>query len=519
MEPNRKISAKPAYMTFCQTALYQAAWIKPLIIFVMLLVLLIPLAFIRTLVSVREQNKRTAEASIMEPAGGEPAIEGFVLAVPYEEIAEYTDSSGTVIRKGKKIDYIITVPESYELATDINPYRLSRGIFTVPIFNGDITVKASFPRFEFRQFDIAEQNIHYKEAVLILGIKNKKTLTAYPALSINGKPLTEALTEPAEASPFHNAVYYTVPEEIVRSGFSLEGSIAIQGGKSLRMVPLAANNGFQVQSAWTSPSFSGGWLPKNRTVSESGFAADWNISGLSTVFPRSWKAKDFKIPEDTKQYGSLYEHDAGMAEAVKIGFITPVNYYSQIKRCITYAILFLAVPFLAVFLCELWSAARIHPIQYFLIGIADILFYLLLLSFSEHLPFNLSYLLATAGVCTVVGLYTVAIFKRVCWGILLITVQAVSYLLLFGILQSEDYALLIGSIGIFCVVALLMFLTRKVDWYSTHFAAPPEQPLSTAYRTSASESYRDDNLPVYHDTAGQNAAQSTIMDGQPRDTE
>lgn len=457
---------------------HQAAWIKPVIIFIMMLVLLIPLAFIRSLVNDREGYRRTAEASIMEPAGGEPVIEGLVLAVPYDELVEYTDSSRKVVQKGKKTDYILTVPETYNLVTQINPYRLSRGIFTVPVFNGDLTVTASFSGFQFSQFNIAEKNIRYKDAVLILGIKDKKTLTAYPALYGNGKPLLEALTAPAGASPFRNAVYYMMSEDIVRSGFSIEGSVSIQGGKSLCIVPLAADNNFAVQSTWPAPSFSGGWLPKNRTVDDSGFSADWRISGLSTVFPRSWRAQDFSISKDTDvydEYDGYATKDSsslrGSPETVKVGFITPVNHYSQVKRCITYALLFLAVPFLAIFLCELWSAVRIHPIQYFLIGLADVLFYLLLLSFSEHISFSLSYLIATAGVCTVVGFYTAAIFKHIRWGILLTAVQAVSYLLLFGILQSEDYALLIGSIGIFCVVALLMFLTRQVDWYSTRFAS------------------------------------------------
>ena len=457
---------------------HQAAWIKPVIIFIMMLVLLIPLAFIRSLVNDREGYRRTAEASIMEPAGGEPVIEGLVLAVPYDELVEYTDSSGKVIKKGKKTDYILTVPETYNLVTQIDPYRLSRGIFTVPVFNGDLAVTASFSGFQFSQFNIAEKNIRYKDAVLILGIKDKKTLTAYPALYGNGKPLLEALTVPAGASPFRNAVYYMMSEDVVRSGFSIEGSVSIQGGKSLCIVPLAADNSFAVQSTWSAPSFSGGWLPKNRTLDDSGFSADWRISGLSTVFPRSWKAQDFNISKDTDMYDEYNGYAAkavsetrSSPEMVKVGFITPVNHYSQVKRCITYALLFLAVPFLAIFLCELWSAVRIHPIQYFLIGIADVLFYLLLLSFSEHVSFSLSYLIATAGVCTVVGFYTAAIFKQIRWGALLMAVQAVSYLLLFGILQSEDYALLIGSIGIFCVVALLMFLTRRVDWYSTRFAS------------------------------------------------
>ena len=479
---------------------YQAAWIKPVIIFIMMLALLIPLAFIRSLVNDREGYRRTAEASIMKPAGGEPVIEGIVLAVPYDEFAEYTDASGKVVQKGKKTDYILTVPETYNLVTQINPYHLSRGIFTVPVFNGELAVTASFSSFQFSQFNIAEKNIRFKDAVLILGIKDKKTLTAYPALHGNGKPLLEALTAPAGASPFRNAVYYMMPEDTVRSGFSIEGSVSFQGGKSLCIVPLAVDNSFAVQSTWAAPSFSGGWLPKNRTLDDSGFSADWRISGLSTVFPRSWKAQDFNISKDTDMYDEYNGYAAkavsetrSSPEMVKVGFITPVNHYSQVKRCITYALLFLAVPFLAIFLCELWSAVRIHPIQYFLIGIADILFYLLLLSFSEHVSFNLSYLIATAGVCTVVGFYTAAIFKRIRWGILLTAVQAVSYFLLFGILQSEDYALLIGSIGIFCVVALLMFLTRRVDWYSTRFASAYSEAAAcdTTQKTIADESCAD----------------------------
>ena len=153
---------------------HQAAWIKPVIIFVMMLVLLIPLAFIRSLVNDREGYRRTAEASIMEPAGGEPVIEGLLLAVPYDELVEYTDSSRKVVQKGKKTDYILTVPETYNLVTQIDPYRLSRGIFTVPVFNGDLAVTASFSGFQFSQFNIAEKNIRYKDAVLILGIKDKK---------------------------------------------------------------------------------------------------------------------------------------------------------------------------------------------------------------------------------------------------------------------------------------------------------------------------------------------------------
>ena len=459
-----------------KSAFHQAAWLKPVIIFFLLLVLLIPLGFIRSLVSDRERYQRSAEESIMEPAGGEPVIEGVVLAVPYEKTAEYKLANGD-IQTHKDIYYTLQVPESYELSTQIDPYYLSRGIFTVPVFNGDIAVKASFADFKFAQLDIAEKDIRYKDAVLILGVRDKKTFTANPLLRINGKLLTEALINPQAVSPFHNAVYYSLPEEYVKAGFALDGSIAVQGGKSMSLTPLAADNRFAIQSTWPAPSFVGGWLPKNRTLNADGFTADWNVSGLSTVFPRAWKTEGVNKEHKTAWLLSVN------AESVTVGFITPVNHYSQVTRCVTYAILFLAVPFLAIFLCELWSAVRIHPVQYFLIGIADILFYLLLRSFSEHLSFNLSYLIATASVCGIVCLYTAAIFRHVRWGLLLTAVQAVSYVLLFGILQSEDYALLIGSIGVFCVVALLMFLTRKVDWYGKNFKVSSVHGTDSAAHT------------------------------------
>ena len=152
-------------------------------------------------------------------------------------------------------------------------------------------------------------------------------------------------------------------------------------------------------------------------------------------------------------------------EGVEASFISPVNNYSLIARCVTYAILFLAVPFLAIFLCEIYSRVRIHPIQYLLIGAADVLFYLLVLSFSEHISFLASYLVAAAAVCATILFYGSAIFRARKWGVFIALVHAVSYCLLYGILQSEDYALLMGSVMIFAVIALVMYLTRKIDWY------------------------------------------------------
>ena len=154
-------------------------------------------------------------------------------------------------------------------------------------------------------------------------------------------------------------------------------------------------------------------------------------------------------------------------DAVSIGFIEPVNNYSLIKRCTDYALLFLAVPFLAIFLCEVYTHERIHPIQYLLIGLEDVVFYLLVLSLSEHIGFALSYAASAIAVSAIVFFYASAIFKGARWGIFITCVQLVSYAILYVILNSEDYALLMGSLMIFAVISLVMYFTRKLDWYDT----------------------------------------------------
>ena len=457
----------------------QMTWVKPAVIFVLLLVMLIPVQFIKHLVRDRKNYKQEAEASIMEPLGGEPVIQGLAVAVPYRK--ERKEEINTF--------YIIEIPENYSLNAKIDPYYLSRGIFSVPVFSGVLEVAAEFPPFRTARLNVPERDIMYKDAVLIVGLENKKTLTARPALTVNGKKLSEAEAVANTSTPFANPVFYNLPESLLHSGFSLAGTLNIQGGQSLSLSPTAAESVFTVESSWASPKFSGGWLPTKRTVEKDGFRAEWNISGLSTNVLPMWKT------EEQADYDSYY-NKSPIPDAVHIDFLTPVNNYSKITRCVQYALLFLACPFLTIFLCELWSAKRIHPVQYFLIGMADVLFYLLLLSISEHLSFNRTYFITAFTVSLVVLLYAAAIFKNFKWGIMLFSVQAIAYFLLFGILQSEDYALLIGSVGIFLVLVLIMFLTRKVDWYGKMQAPTLVRAASTTLDVGADELYSDIRIDI-----------------------
>ncbi|MGP1458169.1 MAG: cell envelope integrity protein CreD [Treponema sp.] len=460
----------------------QMTWVKPAVIFILLLVMLIPIQFVKHLVSDRKDYKFKAEMSIMVPLGGQPVIQGLAVAVPYRKERKKDEEIETY--------YIIEIPENYSLNAKIDPYYLSRGIFSVPVFSGTLEVAAEFPSFRTARLNIPERDILYKDAVLIVGLRNKKTLTARPALTVNGKKLSEAEAVANTSTPFENPVFYNLPEDMLRSGFSLAGTLNIQGGQSLSLSPTAEESVFTIESSWAAPKFSGGWLPTKRTVGKDGFQAEWNISGLSTNVLPMWKTEERSDSDSYSYYSSRIPSE------VRIDFLTPVNNYSEITRCVQYALLFLACPFLTIFLCELWSARRIHPVQYFLIGMADVLFYLLLLSISEHLSFNWSYFITAFTVSLVVLLYSAAIFKNFKWGVMLFSVQEIAYFLLFGILQSEDYALLIGSVGIFLVLVLIMFLTRKVDWYGKMQAPALIRTASAVLDAGADELYRDIRIDI-----------------------
>ncbi|MGP1486084.1 MAG: cell envelope integrity protein CreD [Campylobacter sp.] len=423
-------------------------WSKPLIILILLLILLIPLAFIDGLISDRDYVKSTAEESIMRPVGGPLRIEGVLISIPYKKLTQIYNENGVAMTT-QTIQQLIFAPNSYELDTQLNPQYLKRGIFQVPIFNGEVAIRAKFNAPNFEYFGVKESEILLNDAVLILGIGNKKSFTAFPVLKADAQDLVQSLIEP-EYSPFSQSVYYKLPLNLARDGFELTGLLLMQGGELVNFAPIGQDNKFSLKSSWNSPSFSGGWLPKTRTISNDGFEAQWEISALSANLPQAWSSHSQRIISD---------------DDVKASFIEPVNNYSLITRCVNYAILFLAVPFLAIFLCEIYSNSRIHPIQYLLIGVLDVLFYLLLLCISEHLSFFVSYFIAATAVCATILFYGVAIFKAFKWGLFIALIQAFGYFLLYGILQSEDYAFLMGSVMIFAVTALVMYMTRKIDWY------------------------------------------------------
>ncbi len=432
---------------------------KCIAVFIMVLIFQIPMIFIRTLINDRTYYHNEAEKSIIEPKGGEPSFDGVLIAIPYEEFRVYMQDGRETSRELRE-KWLFVTPETFIAETDIETEMLRRGIFEVPVFNCDINASGAFSAIEESSViknHMPGERVRFEDALLLVGISNKKIITSLPEIKVGGETLKQSLSELywsspfSDDSPFTNTIFYDLGAH-AKDGFEFEMVAKIQGGKTLSFTPYAAENKFTVRSNWPTPGFSGGWLPTKREIKADGFSAEWNIPGLSTNFPKRWTSPNQPMKTDT-------------IESVKVSFYQSVDNYQKAMRSAKYSILFLLIPFIALLAFEIFSKVKIHPIQYALIGLANIVFYLLLLSISEHIPFNATYWIASAAISSLMLFYGAAIFNKLAYGVFFAAVNFICYIFLFGTLQAEDYALLLGSIGIFAVVAVLMILTRKIDWY------------------------------------------------------
>lgn len=428
------------------------------------LLLLIPMEFISWLVRDRKSYQKDAIDSIVAPIGGVLTIEGTVIAVPYNIIT--VDTNG--IKKISK-QYIVMMPDTYNVNGDIDVKTLNRGIFKVPVFSSDINLDGSFKSYNSSLYNIRNEDILWDEAVLVLGISSKKNLTKLPKVYVNNSAIStyeKSMQIPIEF--FHNTLYFKISKENVVNGFDFKLLASIQGGNSINILPLTSENIFTLSSKWQDPSFSGGFLPTERTITKDGFSARWDIASFNTSFNKSWTTADNEYrnrdysSSSRKYYSETTENDF---DTVSTSFLLLNDNYQKTIRSLKYKLLFIFIPFFALFLCEVLVKKRIHPVQYAFIGLANAIFYLLLLSISEHLNFNLSYFFSALLVTVMASLYSGYIMKSIKLGLAMSVVQVLVYTFLFGILQLTDYALLMGVIGLFIALAAAMYFTRNIDWY------------------------------------------------------
>lgn len=421
------------------------------------LLLLIPMTFIDSVVRDRKNYQAEAVSSIIEPIGGAANIEGLIIAIPY--MKKIISEKETTYKR----EYIFYMPNGYNISGDVEINLLKRGIFKIPILNSTLNIKGKFDKYNSNLYNLDENDstILFDEAIMIFGIGNKKNLLKLPKIIVNGNEELEYYqkTIKINLNMFRNIFLFNISKEKIFNGFEFETNIDIQGGNSLIINPMAADNYFNITSKWNDPSFTGGFLPTKREISKNGFNAEWNIASFNTSYNKYWTSEEFNENNEYEFENNKIQNN------VIISFLLLNDNYQKILRSVKYSILFIFIPFFVLFLCEVISKKRIHPVQYILIGISNAIFYLLLLAISEHINFNISYLISAIMVILLTSAYIGCIIKSKKYILSMAIVEILIYIFLFGILQLTDYALLMGTLGLFIVIAAGMYFSRNVDWY------------------------------------------------------
>jgi inner membrane protein len=325
-----------------------------------------------------------------------------------------------------------------------------RGIYEVVLYSSVLRMKGTFALPKMSEHGIAPENLLWKDAFVTVGVSDLKGIKNSIVMKWDG---TRFSAEPGVKTT-----------EIVKSGFTIQPQldpsknrydfaldIGLDGSGEFDLVPAGSETHLTLDSSWKNPSFTGNFLPERREITKDGFRATWNIQQLNRNFPQSWTGRAYSME--------------GTEFGVKLHL--PVDEYQKVTRSVKYALMFIALTFLAFFLTEVFSGRPIHPVQYALIGLAVVLFYVILLSLTEHVTFDLSYLLASLGTILLIAGYAKGIFRAWRATLLIGSVLTALYAFLFVTLQMEDYALILGSIGLFVILAIVMYLTRGVNWFAS----------------------------------------------------
>jgi len=410
-----------------------------------ILVLLIPSAMIEGLIRERERTQKSAIDEVSSKWGDIQTVTGPFISVPYRSY--YENKRGKVVEEKK---YAHFLPERLFVSGQLNPEVRKRGIYEIIVYNTELELKGEFAYPDFTDWDIAPSDILWDEAAVAVGIPDMRGIEQSVQLDWNTtKHVFNPGIESRDIVSSGISTYIPLKNDSSQV-FQYKLKLYLKGSKELNFIPLGKETNVVLNSEWANPKFDGAFLPDEREISEKGFHAKWNVLHLNRNYPQKWRENSNNISKSI--FGVV--------------LLLPVDQYQKSIRTAKYALMFIVFTFMIFFFVEVFNHRRIHPIQYILVGFALIIFYTLLLSLSEHFGFNISYIVSSLLVASLITFYSASVFQNRLFTMLMGAALVILYGFIYVILQLQDYALLMGSIGLFVVLSVVMVLTRKVDWYS-----------------------------------------------------
>ena len=455
----------------------RSATFKLIGVAILALLLLIPASMVDSLIYERQQLRDQAVDQIASTWGGPQRLAGPVLQVPYAQYyparnnneAGYTDRGSAYF-----------LPDVLNISGNTASEERYRGIYVAVLYTGDVQVSGSFDSLELDRLSVPASALDWSKARLCFGVEDLRGIDSLTELSFgtSSVPFEPGTPAAAVVSTGFQAPVTVNPAQSTEFSFAL----SLRGSSQLSFMPLAALTNVELTSDWDTPKFTGAFLPDDRTVDETGFGASWTVLEVNRPFAQegTLKTDQAGIRPLQMSHANYDRYDyAGIEPAMSatagtnfggfdfgVHYLLPVDEYRKISRSAKYSALFIAATFLTFFFIEVLNRRRLHPVQYLLVGFAVVLFYILLLSLSEHIGFDLSYAISVGLILGLVTGYSYAVLRNVKLTVLVAGILTLLYGFFYSLLQLEEYSLLLGSLGLLLALATVMYLTRRTDWYN-----------------------------------------------------
>ena len=408
------------------------------------LILLIPGAMIQSLITERQLLSLDTEKDISSHWGGNQVLTGPILMIPFKK-EQLIDGKTTLV---KAMAYVL--PENLRITGVVKSDTRYRGIYKSVIYNARLSLSGNFKSRDWLALGFDKSMVIADEVSLVIGIPDMRGIKNSSILDWNGKKIpSEPGLKNKDIAQSGLTIKIDWPQLLEKDSAEFALDLDLNGSGTLDFIPVGKNTKVDISSPWKDPSFTGSFLPEPRKIDETGFEAHWNVLHFNRNFPQQWQGNAFDMTSSS--FG--------------VKFIIPIDQYQKTMRSAKYAIMFLALTFAIFFFVEVINHKRIHPIQYLFVGLALTFFYTLLLSLSEQMSFNLAFVISAVAIITLVTLYSKAIFKKLKLVLVMAGFLTALYGFLYILLQLEDYALLLGSVGLFSVLGIIMYLSRNINWF------------------------------------------------------
>lgn len=433
------------------------------------IILLIPSSWIQTLITERQNRQAEVIQEVSEKWSGSQLVQGPVLVLPYRTQVATKDKDGKTSYE-QVLSNIYILPEQLAIESTVNPEVLHRGIFDAVVYNARVKVKGAFSELELKKSGINPDAILWNKAKVDIGLSDLKGLKNNPVIQLGN--------ERHEVEPDFNALKLFKNNLVILPDLSANRKTALpfsfeldmRGSTALHFLHLGKTTTVKIEGKWNSPSFSGRYLPESREISKDGFKATWKIPFFNRSYPQQWIDENTVL--DTENISTAVPEPARADQHIQqsndkyfgVDFKSGVDDYQKTMRSAKYSVLIILLTFISLFFTELLRKKKVHLLQYVLIGVAMTIYYTLLLAFTEHIGFNLAYLISSVATVVLISVFIGTLLRNRKPALLFGSILTVFYGFIFVIIQLQDMALIFGSIGLFITVAVLMYLSTRLDW-------------------------------------------------------